>query len=43
MVRFECDYLEGAPLPVLEAIAKANEPKATDLYIFFIFYSLFIM
>ena len=24
MVRFECDYLEGAPLPVLEAIAKAN-------------------
>lgn len=24
MIRFECDYLEGAPAQVLEAIAKAN-------------------
>lgn len=24
MIRFECDYLEGAPVQVIEAIAKAN-------------------
>lgn len=24
MIRFECDYLEGAPVPVMEALAKAN-------------------